>query len=240
MEKTPNNNIQSTDWEYTDDKLEIAADSSAEQKESKRLFSKNALRTFGAIALTATLALGMAGCGNKEAESANTPSDTIVTEEQNNQGMVDPELDATDDDSDSSEQATSYEEAVGLENTTPLTQDDIFEQFGGDDMYETMRQNMPEMLTYIDEWMASNGFFNIRTSQIDNKTGIISKAYMHVDKFDRDCFVVVQFTEYENGTFDLDVRKSENGSRIYAQQDEEELPTTATINDYIENLDIEW
>lgn len=240
MEKNPNNNIQSTGWEYIDDKLEMTAESGTEQKESKKSFGKNVLRTFGAIALTATLALGMAGCGNKEAESVDTPSDTVIAEEQNEQGVVEPELDADEANSDSNEQAMTYEEAVGLENTAPLTRDDIFEQFGGDDMYETMRQNMPEMLTYIDEWMASNGFFNIRTSQIDNKTGIISKGYMHVDKFDRDCYVVVRFTEYENGTFDLDVRKDENGSRIYAQEDEEELPTTATINDYIENLDIQW
>lgn len=220
MEKNPNNNIQSTDWEYTDDKLEIAADSSAEQKESKRLFSKNALRTFGAIALTATLALGMAGCGNKEAESVNTPSDTVVTEET-------PAVEGDDEVVGGMEAESNEPEVIGEDSTDTLTISEFLEGIGSDNIFDAFGNQ--ESLDVITGWMKQNGYYDVNAEFMGDVP--IFDATTTLQSDEQVANVRVELSPGSGGLFNVYV-KGENGERINTFQ-LSELPSSLQLNELI-------
>ena len=220
MEKNPNNNIQSTDWEYTDDKLEIAADSSAEQKESKRLFSKNALRTFGAIALTATLALGMAGCGNKETESVNTPSDTVVTEEA-------PVVEGDDEVVGGMEAESNEPEVIGEDSTDTLTISEFLEGIGSDNIFDAFGNQ--ESLDVITGWMKQNGYYDVNAEFMGDVP--IFDATTTLQSDEQVANVRVELSPGSGGLFNVYV-KGENGERINTFQ-LSELPSSLQLNELI-------
>ena len=225
MEKNPNNNIQSTDWGYTDDKLEIAADSSAEQKESKRLFSKNALRTFGAIALTATLALGMAGCGNKEAESVDTPSDTVVTEEA-------PVVDRDDEIVGGMETEEDNSEIVGEDSTDTLTIDEILGEVGNSNIIEALNGNNQAVLDSMESWMEQNGYYNIDAKLYDEYTPVCkASATLQSDGSTLD--VTVEINPGNGGSFYLSAYNN-SGEGIVGPVRLSELPSTFQLNELAE------
>lgn len=220
MEKNPNNNIQSTDWEYTDDKLEIAADSSAEQKESKRLFSKNALRTFGAIALTATLALGMAGCSNKEAESVDTPSDTVVTEEA-------PVVEGDDEVVGGMEAESNEPEVIGEDSTDTLTISEFLEGIGSDNIFDAFGNQ--ESLDVITGWMKQNGYYDVNAEFMGDVP--IFDATTTLQSDEPVANVRVELSPGSGGLFNVYV-KGENGERINTFQ-LSELPSSLQLNELI-------
>lgn len=220
MEKNPNNNIQSTDWEYTDDKLEIAADSGAEQKESKRLFSKNALQTFGAIALTATLALGMAGCGNKEAESIDTPSDTVVTEEA-------PVVEGDDEVVGGMEAESNEPEVIGEDSTDTLTISEFLEGIGSDNIFDAFGNQ--ESLDVITGWMKQNGYYDVNAEFMGDVP--IFDATTTLQSDEPVANVRVELSPGSGGLFNVYV-KGENGERINTFQ-LSELPSSLQLNELI-------
>lgn len=220
MEKNPNNNIQSTDWEYTDDKLEIAADSSAEQKESKRLFSKNALRTFGAIALTATLALGMAGCSNKEAESVDTPSDTVVTEEA-------PVVEGDDEVVGGMEAESNEPEVIGEDSTDTLTISEFLEGIGSDNIFDAFGNQ--ESLDVITGWMKQNGYYDVNAEFMGDVP--IFNATTTLQSDEPVANVRVELSPGSGGLFNVYV-KGENGERINTFQ-LSELPSSLQLNELV-------
>ena len=220
MEKNPNNNIQSTDWEYTDDKLEIAADSSAEQKESKRLFSKNTLRTFGAIALTATLALSMAGCGNKEAESVNTPSDTVVTEEA-------PAVEGDDEVIGGMEAESNEPEVIGEDSTDTLTISEFLEGIGSDNIFDAFGNQ--ESLDVITGWMKQNGYYDVNAEFMGDVPIFDATTTLQSDESVAN--VRVELSPGSGGLFNVYV-KGENGERINTFQ-LSELPSSLQLNELI-------
>lgn len=220
MEKNPNNNIQSTDWEYTDDKLEIAADSSAEQKESKKSFGKNALRTFGAIALTATLALGMAGCGNKEAESVNTPSDTAVTEEA-------PAVEGDDEVVGGMEAESNEPEVIGEDSTDTLTISEFLEGIGSDNIFDAFGNQ--ESLDVITGWMEQNGYYDVNAEFMGDVP--IFDATTTLQSDEPVANVRVELSPGSGGLFNVYV-KGENGERINTFQ-LSELPSSLQLNELI-------
>lgn len=220
MEKNPNNNIQSTDWEYTDDKLEIATDSSAEQKESKRLFSKNALRTFGAIALTATLALGMTGCGNKEAESVNTPSDTVVTEEA-------PVVEGDDEVIGGMEAESNEPEVIGEDSTDTLTISEFLEGIGSENIFDAFGNQ--ESLDMITGWMKQNGYYDVNAEFMGDVPIFDATTTLQSDESVAN--VRVELSPGSGGLFNVYV-KGENGERINTFQ-LSELPSSLQLNELI-------
>lgn len=225
MEKNPNNNIQSTDWEYTDDKLEVAADSSAEQKESKRLFSKNALRTFGAIALTATLALGMAGCSNKEAESVDTPSDTVVTEET-------PAVEGGDEIVGGMETEEDNSEIVGEDSTDTLTIDEILGEVGNSNIIEALDGNNQAVLNSMESWMEQNGYYDIDAKLYDEYTPVCkASATLQSDGSTLD--VTVEINPGNGGSFYLSAYNN-SGEGIVGPVRLSELPSTFQLNELAE------
>lgn len=220
MEKNPNNNIQSTDWEYTDDKLEIAADSSAEQKESKKSFGKNALRTFGAIALTATLALGMAGCSNKEAEPVDTPSDTVVTEEA-------PVVEGDDEIVGGMEAESNEPEVVGEDSTDTLTISEFLEGIGSDNIFDAFGNQ--ESLDVITGWMKQNGYYDVNAEFMGDVP--IFDATTTLQSDEPVANVRVELSPGSGGLFNVYV-KGENGERINTFQ-LSELPSSLQLNELI-------
>lgn len=220
MEKNPNNNIQSTDWEYTDDKLEIAADSSAEQKESKKSFGKNALRTFGAIALTATLALGMAGCSNKEAESVDTPSDTVVTEEA-------PAVEGDDEVIGGMEAESNEPEVIGEDSTDTLTISEFLEGIGSDNIFDAFGNQ--ESLDVITGWMKQNGYYDVNAEFMGDVP--IFDATTTLQSDEPVANVRVELSPGSGGLFNVYV-KGENGERINTFQ-LSELPSSLQLNELI-------
>lgn len=225
MEKNPNNNIQSTDWEYTDDKLEIAADNSAEQKESKKSFGKNALRTFGAIALTATLALGMAGCGNKEAESVNAPSDTVVTEET-------PVAEEDDEIVGGMETEEDNSEIVGEDSTDTLTIDEILGEVGNSNIIEALDGNNQAVLNSMESWMEQNGYYDIDAKLYDEYTPVCkASATLQSDGSTLD--VTVEINPGNGGSFYLSAYNN-SGEGIVGPVRLSELPSTFQLNELAE------
>ena len=222
MEKNPNNNIQSTDWEYTDDKLEVAADSSAEQKESKRLFSKNALRTFGAIALTATLALGMAGCSNKEAESVDTPSDTVVTEEA-------PVVEGDDEVVGGMETENDGLEVVGEDSTDTLTIDEFLEGIGSDNILDAF--NNKKSLDVVSNWMEQNGYYDVNAEFMGDVPNFDALATLQKDGSTLD--VHVELSPGGGGRFFFFVY-DEYGDGIAVPSRIQELPSALQLNELVE------
>ena len=225
MEKNPNNNIQSTDWEYADDKLEIAADSSAEQKESKKSSGKNALRTFGAIALTATLALGMAGCGNKGAEPASTPSDTAVTEEA-------PAVEGDDEVIGGMEAESNEPEVVGEDSTDTLTIDEIRGEVGSSDIIEALDGNNRAVLNSMESWMKQNGYYNINAELHDEYTPVC-RASATLQSDGSTLGIIVELNPGSGGVYNI-IIDDEDGKRVDAFQGPE-LPSSLQLNELIEN-----
>ena len=220
MEKNPNNNIQSTDWEYTDDKLEMTAESGTKQKESKRLFSKNALRTFGAIALTATLALGMAGCSNKEAESVDTPSDTVVTEEA-------PVVEGDDEVVGGMEAESNEPEVIGEDSTDTLTISEFLEGIGSDNIFDAFGNQ--ESLDVITGWMKQNGYYDVNAEFMGDVP--IFDATTTLQSDEPVANVRVELSPGSGGLFNVYV-KGENGERINTFQ-LSELPSSLQLNELI-------
>lgn len=225
MEKNPNNNIQSIDWEYTDDKLEMTAESGTEQKESKNSFGKNALRTFGAIALTATLALGMAGCGNKEVESVDTPSDTVVTEEA-------PVVEGDDEVIGGMEEEIDGPEVVGEDSTDTLTIDEILEEVGNSDIVEALNGNNQEVLNSIKNWMEQNGYYDIDAELHDEYTPVC-RASATLQSDGSTLGIIVELNPGSGGVYNIIV-DDEDGKRVDAFQGPE-LPSSLQLNELIEN-----
>ena len=220
MEKNPNNNIQSTDWEYTDDKLEMTAESGTEQKESKNSFGKNALRTFGAIALTATLALGMAGCGNKEAESVDTPSDTVVTKEA-------PIVEGDDEVVGGMETEDDTPEVVGEDSTDTLTIDELLDGINTDNFFDAFGNQ--ESLDVISDWMEQNGYYNVNAEFMGDAPSFDALATLQDN--DSTINVHVELNTGNNGQFNISVN-STNGERINVFQ-LQEIPSSLQLNKII-------
>lgn len=221
MEKNPNNNIQSTDWEYTDDKLEMTAESGTEQKESKNSFGKNALRTLGAIALTATLALGMAGCGNKEAESVDTPSDTVVTEEA-------PIVEGDDEVVGGIGEESEEPEVVGEDSTDTLTMDELLKEIGSSSVNDVF--NNQSALDSIANWMRQNGYYNISSEFTGDVP--VCEAYATLQSDGSELYIYAEVTPSYGGMFNFFV-DNEDGEPIAAQR-APELPSALQLNELIE------
>ena len=227
MEKNPNNNIQSTDWEHIDAKLEMAADSSAEQKESKKSFGKNALRTFGAIALTATLALGMAGCGNKEAESVDTPSDTVVTEEA-------PIVEGDDEVVGGIGEDVEEPEVVGEDSTDTLTMDELLEGIESSTVNDVF--NNHKALDLVSNWMEQNGYYDISAEFAGDVP--VYEASFRLQDGESEAYIHAEISPSYGGKFMIHADSSD-GERLAVWRSTE-FPSSLKLNEVIDQKKFYW